>query len=119
MTSLHVSSKACVVAMVTTSGRQFSHAAVSLELSVLLHPHALMQVTGTGQLYRQRWWNPWAAKPPRRPAIAGEMYGGAVHPTGALKHREVARSALLRQWPSLMESGTENTCPALSHTQCC
>ncbi|WIA07976.1 hypothetical protein OEZ85_007449 [Tetradesmus obliquus] len=42
------------------------------------------QVTGSGQLYKRRWWNPWAAKPPRKPAIAGFAWSADSYQLAAL-----------------------------------
>ncbi|KAF6259108.1 hypothetical protein COO60DRAFT_1700968 [Scenedesmus sp. NREL 46B-D3] len=51
------------------------------------------QVTGTGQLYKRRWWNPWAAKPPRRPAIAGFAWSSDSYQLAALD-----ASSNLKMW---------------------
>ncbi|WIA28042.1 hypothetical protein OEZ86_010628 [Tetradesmus obliquus] len=42
------------------------------------------QVTGSGQLYKRRWWNPWAAKLPRKPAIAGFAWSADSYQLAAL-----------------------------------
>lgn len=62
---------------------------------VCAHTYMCLQVSGTGQVYKRSWWNPWAGDTPQRPAITGEKY-----PHEGLERMDEAISVGMRAcWP--------------------